>query len=425
LDKISLTLNAPKVICTPQNVTLKIAGASNLSNVSIKNETTGEVKSYTNTTNIDVFIDKTSIFSIVSATINGFNCAIELPKTSVTILLNVAKIEISTIKEISCTDSKNGVIEVVNSQGSAPFSYKWNTGSTDNSLKNLDKGTYSVTMTDYNGCTASATTILTAPKPILVQFASQSPCVGQSEGSITLKGISGGTGNYSWTFNDNPMPISSLPYTFDKLKSGNYLLSVFDANNCEWKQNININTVSTTKLKLQADSTLISPSSEVELHTFIDGVKGNTQNIKSFSWNYGNNMRFEADSLAPIVHILDSIKNSFKLNIIDKNGCAASASITIRSNGKHHVGWPNVVIYPNELFTLIGNTVKQIDQLKIFSRWGELVYQQENILSDRKIGWDGTLNGQNLDPGVFVFIAKITFIDGTEAFYKGDITLLK
>ncbi len=71
------------------------------------------------------------------------------------------------------------------------------------------------------------------------------------------------------------------------------------------------------------------------------------------------------------------------------------------------------------------SSVKQIDQLKIFSRWGEMVYQQENIPSDRKIGWNGTLNGQNLDPGVFVFIAKVTFIDGTEAVYKGDITLLK
>ena len=362
LDKISLELNAPKAICTPQNVTLKIVGAANLSNVTIKNETTGEEKNYAKTTSIIVSIDKTTVFSITNATIAGFNCSIDLPKTSTTIILNPAKIELDITKKITCFDSKNGVITTKNPQGNEPFSYQWNTGVTANSLKDLDTGKYSVTMTDNYGCTASATTILTAPTPISAAVKYQLPCQGQSEGSITLHEITGGTGSYTWSFNNDAMPVSPLPYTFDKLKSGNYLLNIFDSNGCAFEKNININSTSPTKLTLQADSTVILPSSEVELHTLINGVKGDIQNIKSFTWSYGKNMRFEVDSLAPMVHVLDSIKNNFKLKIIDKNGCVASASITISSNGKHHVGWPNVVIYPNELFTLIGSTVNSMFQ---------------------------------------------------------------
>lgn len=58
---------------------------------------------------------------------------------------------------------------------------------------------------------------------------------------------------------------------------------------------------------------------------------------------------------------------------------------------------------------------------QIYSRYGELVHSTSNMSS----GWDGTYKGRLQDAGVYYYMIKIKFLDGTEKFFKGDVTLLK
>ena len=62
-----------------------------------------------------------------------------------------------------------------------------------------------------------------------------------------------------------------------------------------------------------------------------------------------------------------------------------------------------------------------IVSFKIYSRYGELVHTTSNMNS----GWDGTYKGRLQDAGVYYYMIKIKFLDGTEKFFKGDVTLLK
>jgi len=70
--------------------------------------------------------------------------------------------------------------------------------------------------------------------------------------------------------------------------------------------------------------------------------------------------------------------------------------------------------------------VTNILYFRIYDRWGNEVYELQNFLPNNPtIGWDGTFNGEPMNPGVFVWSAEIEFIDGERILYKGDVTVVR
>jgi gliding motility-associated-like protein len=69
-----------------------------------------------------------------------------------------------------------------------------------------------------------------------------------------------------------------------------------------------------------------------------------------------------------------------------------------------------------------GGEIQRINLLKIFDRWGSMVYSATNFLpNDENFGWDGG----KYPAGVFTFEIDVTFKDGANYLWTGDITLLK
>src|SRR6185436_17241877 len=64
---------------------------------------------------------------------------------------------------ISCFSGNNGSVDLTVSGGTSPYSYSWNTGAATQDLSGLSAGTYSVTVTDANGCTAINTALISQP----------------------------------------------------------------------------------------------------------------------------------------------------------------------------------------------------------------------------------------------------------------------
>ena len=129
--------------------------------------------------------------------------------------------------QVTCVNQ--GSLDVYVSGGTPGYTYSWsgNAGSTD-SVGGLNAGAYTVTITDANGCTITATsTVTTAPNSIVIAFDSIQPtCFGLSNGSVTAL-VSGGTPGYtySWSNGGTTATISNLP-------TGNYCLTVHDAAGC-------------------------------------------------------------------------------------------------------------------------------------------------------------------------------------------------
>ncbi len=98
---------------------------------------------------------------------------------------------------------------------------------------------------------------------------------------------------------------------------------------------------------------------------------------------------------------------------------------------------PNRIFFPNVFtpgsgddngnFTIGTNGfVERVNYFKVYDRWGNMVHSQENVEpNDGDISWDGTLNGDELIQGVYVYIIEVLMINGrTDRFY-GDVTLLR
>lgn len=76
----------------------------------------------------------------------------------------------------------------------------------------------------------------------------------------------------------------------------------------------------------------------------------------------------------------------------------------------------------NDVLKVFGPGVASVKQIRIFNRWGQLVFESND---PSNIGWDGTFKGQELNPGVFVYYMDVECIDGERTIKKGDITLLR
>lgn len=136
---------------------------------------------------------------------------------------------------VSCTGGDNGVIDLTVSGGVAPYLYSWSTGARTEDIFNLKVGSYSVTVTDANGCIVSATWVLTQPpSPIIVNGVVTNS--NGSGGNIDVT-VTGGVPPYTflWTNGKTTEDLSNLA-------AGTYVVTVTDANRCEASNSFTVGT---------------------------------------------------------------------------------------------------------------------------------------------------------------------------------------
>jgi gliding motility-associated-like protein len=162
-------------------------------------------------------------------------------------------------------------------------------------------------------------------------------------------------------------------------------------------------------------------------------VSGESTELTAFSPGNFNFNWFDSDgnfiaatqtiSTGPITET-----TTFEVQVGD-NACRANDLVNIivlESCEDGQVTIPNV-FSPNgdginDVFRIeTGLGVSTVDNVKIFNRWGEMVFQAEGVFDS----WDGTQNGKVLDPGVYVYYLDVICSNETKSIRKGNITLLK
>lgn len=129
-------------------------------------------------------------------------------------------------KEDPSCGMTNGTASVEVFSGDMPYSYIWNTGAQTSSIFNLDPGTYSVTVTEANGCQESCQiTLNNQPGPTATCSPTHPDC-NQSNGSSTVN-PSNGTPPYSYSWN-----TGATTQTINNIPEGMYSVTVTDANGC-------------------------------------------------------------------------------------------------------------------------------------------------------------------------------------------------
>ncbi|MBP6455278.1 MAG: gliding motility-associated C-terminal domain-containing protein [Chitinophagaceae bacterium] len=130
---------------------------------------------------------------------------------------------------LTCLQTTSNITATVS--GGTPFyQYSLNGGGNQltNTFNGYGPGTYTITVTDFNNCTAT-TVITLSPPPTLTVAANFTPITTCNGTTTITTTVSGGTSPYQYQLNGGPLQGSN---TFLNINSGTYTISVTDANNC-------------------------------------------------------------------------------------------------------------------------------------------------------------------------------------------------
>jgi hypothetical protein len=134
----------------------------------------------------------------------------------------------ATVLAPPCYGVCNGAI-TVSATGAPQLSYSWSTGATTSSVNNLCPGTYTLNITDGNGCVVQGNwTLPVVPQLVLNVSANNATCFNNSDGNATVV-ASGGTSPYTYLWNDTQHQTT---VTATGLAAGYYCVTVTDKNLC-------------------------------------------------------------------------------------------------------------------------------------------------------------------------------------------------
>lgn len=134
------------------------------------------------------------------------------------------------ITDVTCYGGSDGELTLTVTGGTAPYTYLWQGGAPDPVLPGLQAGTYNVTITDSDGCTATPALIVGEPANPLSAATTAVEETGSCEGSITVGAVSNGASPYTYLW-DNAAG-SQTTETATGLCAGAYSCTVTDNNGC-------------------------------------------------------------------------------------------------------------------------------------------------------------------------------------------------
>jgi len=331
----------------------------------------------------------------------------------------------------SCSSSNGGLglitLSVVG--GTAPYNYDWqNDISTTNSAPNLSPGIYNVTVTDDNNCSAVFTEELTSPPPIVASYEIPEPpkCPGEQVCLTVIDAFGGSGNNYSFTVNGSAQfPIDSCVNVFP----GTFSIKVYDGTGFTCFTDTTIIIASPNQLAVDLGSDVL----EVALGDSSVVLQANVQSINPVDFIWESLGDFEClDPLCQIISVYPTEATSYSVTVIDSDGCEASDKIQILIGEDRLVYIPNIFSpngdgYNDKFGVYVGSGVENIELFSIYDRWGNLVFETKNLDPDdaQFNQWDGKLNLEHVVPGIYVYLAKVNFIDDTSLTYKGSLTLVK
>ena len=340
--------------------------------------------------------------------------------------------------DVSCNGESDGSATVVGGGGTNIISYSWSpSGGNAATANNLSAGTYTVTVSDDNGCNEQASITITEPDA-LVAAVSQSgdflpydiSCYDYSDGwaqSDPVGGVSATSGyNYDWFSSGSSI---SNNYYVENLSAGNnYTVTVTDANGCVVSESTG---VLTQPVDFIADVVTVGYNGTTAAPfnvTFSDNsVSSDPYN---FIWTMSDNSTVAypngtTDFTISFDTLMIGLNNIYVTLVNEITGCIDSVGFKIDVQGIPAI---NNVFTPNgdnvnDFFDFEENAMQDIS-VEIYNRWGQIVYSW-NIPNYK---WDGRdYDGRNLAEGVYYYVLYSTGSDAIKTPYvrKGSITLLR
>ena len=301
-------------------------------------------------------------------------------------LINIS----GNVTNAGCNMAEDGAITVLGAGGTAPYTYDWSTGQNTATISNLAAGTYTVTITDANGCIGinqytigegSTLALLTEVQDVL--------CFAGSNGSITINDVVGGNPPYAYSW-DNGIQSSSLV----GLAAGDYTLTLTDASGCTLSEVITV--AEPTELTGDGDvSYAVSDQSSIDI-----SVAGGTSPY-TYAWSNG----------ATTEDISNLPEGNYTVQVTDANGCILDLDFDIISTSVAVIDeLSSLEIYPTptENFLFIEAVFSQtvpvsVQVISLDGRYQEMINQD---LEFRAGAQKNQLDVSHLSKGIYLLVLE-------------------
>ncbi len=377
------------------------------------------------------------------------------------------------VDSVTCNGYNDGQATVVMVGGAGPFKFLWNPGGqTTDTATALSPGTYSVQITDTNGCDTTLNFNVYEPPPLTVILQGDSEICGGDTAVI----IASGGDAYQWSSGDTTDTIMVFP-----LSTTDYIVTVYDGicfevdtfnvaitaliphtqitgdnaicagdtatligngagsylwNTTETSQSISVSPPVTTTYWLAATNACGSDtdSAQVVVNPLPLANAGNDTNIfvgdvaflqakggLEYLWGPPEDL---SCITCPDPVASPSETTTYYVTVTDQFGCTAIDEVTVYIDKEVYLFVPSAFSPnndgQNDILYVRGRGIKSVEFV-VYDRWGERVFET----NDYKIGWDGTYKSEPLNSAVFMYYVKALFKDGSERMLKGNVTLVR